>query len=401
MRIAQLFVILLVFYILGDGAVASQVSDTDVCPRYEVTPGDTIASISVLTGFDVYSISVAVEACGKRISPLSMGVICLPGGDYPGCKNVGHFRKNGKCPYYILQQGDTVDSIATSLNMYLPDVEQVNSGMSFESLAPEDLIKLPPWDEACGDDFPKTQRELAWLPPAPPPPPAADVSVVSGDGEVVSCEAYKVRTGDTIFSIAATFGIPVSVLMDRNPDIAGGAPLVEGLLVTLSDKKECDQYDILDGLADITASLSQPPPAPPPPPPGPRQVGVVTNENPMVYNDIVTNEEEYTIIDTNEDNESSDGGPVFQNIVSDEVPADGGGGSGPGVGVYIMIGFLCFLLLSVIILMSIAISNSSKKHGNQEKRRKPMQDHGDDGSAASSSGSDSDKHHKLSDDDNV
>lgn len=384
MHLAQLFIVL---WLLGYSYAVDHVSDTEVCPKYLVSPGDTLSSISLNTGFDVYSISLSVEACGKRTSPLSMGVICLPGGEYPGCTDVGHFRNNGKCPYYVVQPGDTVDTIAKSVNIYFPEVEKVNAGLSFATLAPQDLIKLPPWDAGvCGDDFPKTQRELDSLPPAPPPPPVAS-SVGSGDGELVTCDAYMVKSGDSIFSIAATFGIPVSGLMDRNPDIAGGAPFVEGMIVKISDKNECDRFEILDGLADITASLSQPPPAPPPPPPGPQRVGVVTDSNPMVYNDITNDLEDYIITDTNEDEDSTDSVPIFQNVVSDLVPDDTSDSSGgPGIGVYIMIGFLSFLLLAVIILMSIAISNATKKHGNQEKRRRPMGDnrHTDDASGSSS-----------------
>lgn len=385
---------------------ASEVSDTDVCPKFLVSPGDTLSSISVQTGFDVYSISVSVESCGKRTSPLSVGVICLPGGEYPGCNHVGHFRMNGKCPYYVVQSSDTLDQIAQSVNIYVTEVEKVNKGTIFEQLAPQDLLKLPPWDEAvCGDDFPKTEQELASLPPAPPPPLQGDSTVVGnavGDGNLVTCDAYRIDTGDTIFSVAATFGIPVSMLMDSNPDIAGGAPLVSGVLVKLSDEKQCDRYEILDGLADITASLAQPPPAPPPPPPGPRQVGLVTDENPMIYNEIMNDDlEEYYSIDIIKMEEgSSDATPIFQNVVSDQVP-DVEGSSGPGIGVYIMIGCLGFLLLMVLIMMSIAISNSTKKHGNQEKRRTPIREKIDDGESSTASGSSSSKEQKITDDDSV
>lgn len=399
--------IVLLFHLLEYGSAKAQVSDTEVCPRYLVEPGDTLSSISLNTGFDVYSITVAVEACGKRTNPLSMGAICLPGGEHPGCKNVDHFRDNGKCPYYVVQPGDTLDTIANAVNIYLPEVEKVNAGLAFETLAPLDLVKLPPWDASvCGNDFPKTQRELDALPPAPPPPPMVS-TVGYGNGELVTCDAYIVKLGDTVFSIAATFGIPVSVLVERNPDVAGGAPFVEGMIIKMSDEDECDRYEFFDGLAEITASLSQPPPAPPPPPPGPRQVSTITDDNPMVYNDITNDEEDYGTTYKNEEDDSADKTPTYQNVVSDNVPDTDQGGSGPGVGVYIMIGCLCFLLFAVIIFMSIAISNSTKKHGNQEKRRRPLQTNSQNendsmtGSDTSVDGGSSTVKDKLTDSDSV
>lgn len=405
MHLGTIVVLLICF--LEYGSTEAQVSDTEVCPRYLVQPGDTLSSISLSTGFDVYSISIAVEACGKRISPLSMGVICLPGGEYPGCKNVDHFRDNGKCPYYVVQPGDTVDTIAKSVNIYFPEVEKVNFGLSFDTLVPQDLVKLPPWDATeCGDDFPKTQRELDTLPPAPPPPPVS-ASVANGNGELISCDAYMVKPGDTLFSTAATFGIPVSVLVDRNPDVAGGAPFVEGMIIKISDEDECDRYEILDGLADITASLNQPPPAPPPPPPGPRQVGTLTDENSMVYDDITNNLADKIMIYTNDEEESTDTTPIYQNVVSDTLASTDQGGSGPGIGVYIMIGCLCFLLIAVIIIMSFAISNSTKKHGNQDKRRRPLPSNSQNdndsmtGSATSTGEDSSTQKDKLTDSDSV
>lgn len=309
------------------------------------------------------------------MSPLTMGRVCLPGGELPGCKYVGQFRNNDLCSYYVIQEGDIVSKVADSLRIYLPDINNVNKDLLVSNLKAGDLIKLPPWDPAlCGSDLPRTEPELGSLPPAPPPPNRNSSTppplVGLNDGGVVICDAYRATASDTIFTVATTFSIPVRNLMDFNPDLAGGAPLVEGTIVKLTDQSNCDQYDLKDGLAAIEASIAMVPPPPPPIPPGPVQVGVISEDNPMTYNEPINSTdvadyEQYT--DTDAEG-LYNGRPIMNNIVTDAPAATDTTEphSGPGIGIYIMIAFLALVFIIVLSMMSIAISNSIKRHGLQE-----------------------------------
>lgn len=318
----------------------------------------------------------SIEACGGRASPLQMGSICLPGGEYNSCAHVGNFRDNDNCAYYVIQNGDIVDTVASSLRIYLPEMRGVNQQIDFTTLIVGDLIKLPPWDDRiCGSDFPRTEQELVNLPPAPPPPPIANApSAVVGqsDAENVVCDAYRFRANDTIFSVASTFSIPVRVLMGYNPDIAGGAPLVEGTIIKLTDKENCDEYNIQDGLSTIESYLGMRPPPPPPVPAGPARVGVISEDNPMTFEE--TDPSSMTSPETIDEIKPEEEEPIrewtiVQNIVSDTpaaVDENADTSSGPGVGLYIMIGFLAAILLLVMVSMTIAISNSKKRHGTED-----------------------------------
>eukprot|EP00889_Picochlorum_renovo_P001656 jgi/Picre1/28686/NNA_004086.t1 len=278
--------------------------------------------------------------------------------------------------YMSSRNGDIVDTVASSLRIYLPELKRCEPEIDFTSLVVGDLIKLPPWDDAiCGTDFPKTEQQLVNLPPAPPPPPAqnAPSSVVGqSDNENVVCDAYRFRANDTIFSVASTFSIPVRVLMEYNPDIAGGAPVVEGTIIKLTDKENCDEYNIQDGLSTIESFLGMSPPPPPPVPIGPVRVGAISEDNPMTFEETnsttLTSPDPIDVPET-EKKEPSREWTIVQNIVSDapaSVEENTDASSGPGVGVYIMIGFLAAIIIIVLISMTIAISNSKKRHGMED-----------------------------------
>lgn len=216
--------------------------DSVVCPRYYATPGDTLQSVAVLANADPDAIALAIEACGKRVNPLSLGMICLPGGEYEGCTHVKNFRDNPKCAYYVVQAGDTAAVIAKNLNLFLPDIESANMGVvKLDQLNPGEVLKLPPWDVSCGPSLPKTDVEVESLPPAPPPPVRSLVGAGNSqglDGALMqnnTCVAYRAQPWDTMFTVASSFSIPIGRLMELNQDYSNGKVVTGGSIIILEN----------------------------------------------------------------------------------------------------------------------------------------------------------------------
>lgn len=380
------FALLLMSAWVPGGWASKYLPDSVVCPRYFSTPGDTLDSVAVVANADVSSVALSIEACGGRVSPISLGMLCLPGGEYQACKHVKNFRDNPRCAYYVVQSGDTASIIASNLNIYLPDIERVNQGVvSVDQLNPGEVLKLPPWDLSfCGASLPKTDAEVQALPPAPPPPVQNLVGAGGGQGGQDNvCEAYRAQPWDSIFTVASSFSIPIGTLMAMNPDYSNGKVVTGGSIIVLQnpggEAAPCTGYDFREGFGEIGTTVNLSPPALPPPPPGPVRLGLVTDANPQIINEnvnITATDEEAVDYELRADEDQEDGmyngRPIFSNIVTDQTEAtEPPSGSGPSVGIYIMIGALSVVVLLVLIIISMAVSNSGKRLGNASHERKP------------------------------
>ena len=368
------------------GIVASKfLPDSVVCPRYFATPGDTLESVALLANADASAVALAIEACGGRVSPITPGMLCLPGGEYEACRHVKNFRDNPKCAYYVVQAGDTAVMIAKDLNLYLPDIEKVNQGMvKLDQVNPGEVLKLPPWDVSCGESLPKTELEVQSLPPAPPPPTQnlVGTGAVQG-GQNGTCVAYRAQPWDSMFTVASSFSIPIGKLMELNPDYLNGKVVTGGSIVILENPggdTPCVAYDFKEGFGEVGTTANLSPPSPPPPPPGPIQLGLVTEENPQIINEGVNitatdaDAVDYELRAEDDLGGTYNGRPIINNIVTDQTEAtQAPAGSGPSVGIYIMIGFLTLVILVVLSIISVAISNSMKRLGNSSQSRKPLE----------------------------
>lgn len=200
-------------------------------------------------------------------------------------------------------------SVAASLHLYAPDLDAVNPGVNASQLQQGDLLRLPPWDpQACGV-LPATLEELTNTPPPPSPPPPAPAKGPSKPGASASpvqasppspdapqglpppsilspppqkigvpmqqapppgpqepgpaatdCQGYQMVASDTLFSVAAMFGVDISALMAANPDLANGAPTGAGTIVKIPPyDATCSHPNLIPNPATV----------PPPPPSGP------------------------------------------------------------------------------------------------------------------------------------
>ncbi len=184
--------------------------------------------------------------------------ICLPGSELAGCPNVASFNNNPKCKYYSLQPGESIATIAVGLNLYQPDIEAANPDIIQRKLQVGDLIKLPPWDTAKCGVLPTNIQQLVVaasppplsMPTTPPKPtgskpkspspspipqnsPPTTFQAPPAQADAQKCRGFRARESDDLFSIASLFVIDVSQLVTVNPDLAGGIPIVTGMVVKI------------------------------------------------------------------------------------------------------------------------------------------------------------------------
>jgi hypothetical protein len=251
----------------------------DICPMYIVQPGETLDSISQKLKLDKAILVSAIEGCGRESTILQTGdTICLPGTDLPGCPNVASFNSNPKCKYYPLQPGESVATIANSLNLYRPDVESANPDIIQRNLQVGDLVKLPPWDEAKCGLLPTNIEQLVirasppplsmpTAPPKPngskpksPPSPSAKspntYQAPPAQVDAEKCRGFRVRELDDLFSIASLFTVEVPQLVSVNPDLAGGIPVLAGMVVKIPPYDPACSTPVL---IDAEALLAPPP----------------------------------------------------------------------------------------------------------------------------------------------
>ena len=92
-------------------------------------------------------LNAALLACEQDATLLQVGAqICLPGGEAAGCANVQSFNDNDKCKVYVVQSGDTISSVASSLNSYGQELQNLNNDVtSSGTLKPNTYLRLAPW----------------------------------------------------------------------------------------------------------------------------------------------------------------------------------------------------------------------------------------------------------------
>jgi len=193
----------------------------------------------------------AVEGCGLPAYLISTGdTICLPGSELPGCPNVETFNDNPKCKYYVLQPGESIATIAIALNLYQLDIEAANPDIIQGNLQVDDLIRLPEWSEKNCGVLPVSMEQLV-LSSSPPPlampptpiesspespspnntPTTLEAPPAQEDAE--KCRGFRIREFDDLFTIATLFTIEVTQLVNVNPDLASGIPMLPGMVVKI------------------------------------------------------------------------------------------------------------------------------------------------------------------------
>jgi LysM repeat protein len=265
-----------------------------VCPTYVVQQGDSPYSIA--QKFDILQddLKSAMIACGQDNELLQIGQeICLPGADKPGCANVQTFNNDDNCKVYIVQQGDTIESVALALNIYRDTLNSLNTDVMGPGgiLQPQKFLKLPPWSNTCGDpnksgeacrvyvvtqgDFIAgiaaaygiTVDELLSVNPGldansvlqngqpikiPPFPASCGAGTPSKPptNTVLKCRGYRIQQGDSINDVAKAFKTTYNDVLAVNPELAGGALVQPGTIVKIPPYDNTCEKPILVGFPD-------------------------------------------------------------------------------------------------------------------------------------------------------
>lgn len=269
-----------------------------VCPTYVVQQGDSPYSIA--QKFDILQddLKNAMLACGQNNELLQIGQeICLPGADKPGCANVQSFNNDDSCKVYIVQQGDTIESVALALNIYRDTLNSLNTDVMGPGgiLQPQKFLKLPPWSNTCGDpnksgeacrvyivqqgDFIAgiaaaygiTVDELLSVNPAlnantvlqngqpikiPPFPASCGAGTPSKPptNTVLKCRGYRIQQGDSINDVAKAFKTTYNDVLAVNPELAGGALVQPGTIILIPPYDNTCEKPILVEFPDDTPS---------------------------------------------------------------------------------------------------------------------------------------------------
>lgn len=196
-------------------AGAAAVNAETVCPTHVVKQGDSLFSIQ--QQYDIISaeeLMAAIMYCKPNANAADLAsflqigsLICLPGSEKPGCVNVRNYNNQPDCKVYVTQQGDTVESVANSLDIFRDMLASINADVTGATgiLKPGQFLKLPQWSQKCGDPNKATER----------------------------CRVYKVVTGDFIAGIASAYGVSVDDLLAVNKNLNANSVLQNGQPVNI------------------------------------------------------------------------------------------------------------------------------------------------------------------------
>ncbi len=212
----------------------------DNCPGgtlYTIRPGDSLSSLARRFGTTVAAITDANP--GIVPTNLQIGqIICIP-----------VRAREPRCPggfFYTVVIGDTLYSIARRNNIPVPALIAANPGINPQALRIGQQICVPappPEEQPCpgrlytiqpGDTFIGIARRFGYTLDAllainpgvapqnlrvgqqiclPPSPGAGPFPCFGGS-------IYRIRPGDTLYSIARRFGVTLDALLAANPEIS-------------------------------------------------------------------------------------------------------------------------------------------------------------------------------------
>lgn len=218
-------------------------TNTRTCPSgsfpYTIRSGDTLFNLAMR-----YNTTVeAIMAINPGIDPNNLQIgqrICIPGSQAPPTR----------CPAgtfaYTIRSGDTLYNLAIRYNTTVEAIMRVNPGIDPNNLQIGQVICIPgsvvPPPPTCpvgtfsytiksGDTlyqlaitYNTTVEAIMAVNPGINPNNLQIGQVICiprGGMPVPPCDGfyYTVRPGDTLFSIAAAFNIPLSTLMAANPGV--------------------------------------------------------------------------------------------------------------------------------------------------------------------------------------
>ncbi|KAL4424132.1 hypothetical protein ABPG75_001433 [Micractinium tetrahymenae] len=282
------------------GASSAMASVDYICQTYVVQSGDSLYGISNKFGIQMDDLQAALQQCVGYTGTLQVGQkICLTGW-VPACDYVIDSDGMSNCKIYQIQSGDTMNSIASTFGIYAQDLQTLNADLINGVLQVGKFIRLPPWAPSCPDPDSEAQScrvytvqagdfmfgiasifrvsladllavntglsegsylqagQRVRIPPFTATCGNGIVAVPDTTG-IFSCRAYKVKSGNSLSSIALLFETTVNALVAANPELSDPSLLTPGKVVKVPPfPAECVGGILVDPTSSAPATPAGP-----------------------------------------------------------------------------------------------------------------------------------------------
>jgi membrane-bound lytic murein transglycosylase D len=203
-------------------AIASIPANMRLWWRYhKVQPGDTLASLARTYRTTPQSITEANHLEGTELDLESKLVIPVAVGKHPLSDTATYARRITR---YKVRRGDTVETVAENFSVS-PQMLRRWNGLRGHSLRGRKVLALHlPVSPTSGDSElakSKTSKSLPHSKKAVQNPTQQDASYIAADSKTqAAIVRHRVKSGETLYSIANTYKTTVAALKHDNRDVA-------------------------------------------------------------------------------------------------------------------------------------------------------------------------------------
>jgi membrane-bound lytic murein transglycosylase D len=203
-------------------AIASIPANMRLWWRYhKVQPGDTLASLARTYRTTAQSITEANHLEGTELDLESKLVIPVAVGKHPLSDTATYARRITR---YKVRRGDTVETVAENFSVS-PQMLRRWNGLRGDSLRGRKVLALHlPVSPTSGDSelaTSKTSKSLPHSKKAVQSPTQQDASYIAADSKTQAAVVrHRVKSGETLYSIANTYKTTVAALKHANRDVA-------------------------------------------------------------------------------------------------------------------------------------------------------------------------------------
>jgi len=203
-------------------AIASIPANMRLWWRYhKVQPGDTLASLARTYRTTAKSITEANHLEGTELDVEGKLVIPVAVGKHPLSDTATYARRITR---YKVHRGDTVETVAENFSISPQMVRRWN-GLRGDSLRGRKVLALHlPVTPTSGDSelaTSKTSKSLGHSKKAVQKPTQNDASYITADSKTqAAIVRHRVKSGETLYSIANTYRTTVAALKHDNRDVA-------------------------------------------------------------------------------------------------------------------------------------------------------------------------------------
>ena len=192
-RIKQIFSLLTILFI----SLSINAQENNII-THTVNKGQTLYSISKLYGTTVEDI---VKMNPESATTLSVGQqLRIPGNSKENEKKVVVKKNNDGTLYHTIQSGETLYRLSKLYGIPTQEICDANPGLSTSNFRVGETIRIPRIVENIENNtsLPKEEEQ------------------VTPEGTI----KYKVKKGETIYSIAKTYGVETSDIISANPELS-------------------------------------------------------------------------------------------------------------------------------------------------------------------------------------